>query len=107
MEVAQTQNRYPSQIEACLRQLSALWVDATPASLQRIPALCEQIVEATTHPGLPQKIDPSLLRRVELLSAKAEARLEECLAIQTRTGSYSTLGALEVAPRLVTAGWEG
>jgi len=107
MEVAQTQNGYASQIEACLRQLSGLWMDATPASLQLIPALCEQIAEATTHPGLLRRIDRRLLRRVELLSAKAEARLEECLAIQTRTGSYSTLGAPEVSPRLVTSGWEG
>jgi len=107
MEVPHTHNESLNQIETWLGQLSASWVDASPTALQQIPALCEQIVEATTQPGLPRKVDSGLLRRVELLSAKAVARVEECLDIQTRTGSYSTLGALEVSPRLVTAGWEG
>ena len=53
------------------------------------------------------EIDQNLLRRAKLLSTKAEKRLAECVAIQTRTGTYSTGGAHELLPRVVTSGWEG
>jgi hypothetical protein len=90
-----------------LQELIRLWVDATPGSLARIPALCNVIEELAANRRFTCEIDRDLLRRADLLAAKAEKRLADCLAILSRTGSYSTHGDLEVSPRVVTSGWEG
>jgi len=96
-----------SEIDQKLKQLIALWIDGTLSSLRRIPLLCEEIAESAARSGSKLTPDQALLHRVGLLSVKAEQRLAVCLEIQSRTGSYSTQGALERSPRIVTAGWEG
>jgi|ERR1035441_466003 hypothetical protein len=94
-------------IDLRLQQLIALWIDGSPVSLQRIPLLCDQIEELAADGGFTGNPDRDLIRRAGRLSAKAEQRLVACLEIQSRTGSYSTRGALELLPHMVTAGWEG
>jgi len=99
--------QHTERIEPRLQQLIALWIDGTLASLRRIPLLCDEIAELAACNGFEGNPEQDLLRRAGRLSAKAEQRLMACLEIQSRTGSYSTRGALEVSPRIVTAGWEG
>jgi hypothetical protein len=94
-------------IDARLQQIISLWVDGNPASLGRIPALCDEIEELVSSSECKGDHDRNLARRAACLSAKAEQRLAACLEIQSRTGSYSMQGALELLPRVVTAGWEG
>jgi hypothetical protein len=104
-------NLMPNEIDPRLKQLIALWIDGTSTSLQCVPEVCdelyESVVNSTGRDESKLPFDGELLRRVGLLSAKAEQRLEACLEIQSRTGSYSTRGALELSARVVTAGWEG
>jgi hypothetical protein len=94
-----------------LQELAALWVDASPESFERISLLCGEMEQAAATGAVEQRVDQGvdrvLLRRAELLAIKAEKRLAECLTILTRTGSYSTAGALEVSERVATSGWEG
>jgi hypothetical protein len=94
-----------SEIDLRLQQLIALWVDGTLASLRRVPILCDEITEFEA--GVSSVPDRHLLRRAACLSSAAERRLAACLEIQSRTGSYSTSGALETSPRIATTGWEG
>lgn len=94
-------------INAQLQELGELWMDAGAASLQRIPVLCSRLAELAADGKGSADIDLDLLRRVQVLSIQAEERLSACLAIQTRTGSYSGSGAHELSPRIATAGWEG
>jgi hypothetical protein len=96
-----------SPINTQLRELARLWVDANPESVRRIPALCGEIAELAARPGFTAEIDRDLLRRARLLSTRAETRSAQCLAILSRTGCYSTDGALEVSPCVATSGWEG
>jgi hypothetical protein len=100
-----------SEIDMRLKQLIALWVDGTTVSLRQVPFLCQEILgeEMLSDARNAGKFnaDQNLLHHVSLLAAKAEQRLAVCLEIQSRTGSYSIRGALELAPRIVTAGWEG
>jgi hypothetical protein len=96
-----------SQMNERLQELTGLWVDLTSASMQRIPALCDEIAMLAARGEDTEEIDRDLLYKTELLSTTAEKRLTECLAIQTRTGSYSTRGALERSSRVATSGWEG
>jgi hypothetical protein len=95
-----------SEIDVRLKELITLWTDGTPASLQRVPLLCDKIFLAANLES-QMDVDPKLLQRALRLAAAAEDRLATCLAIQSRTGSYSTGGALEHSPHIVTAGWEG
>ena len=97
----------PSEIDQQLKELIALWIDGTLASLQRIPLLCDEIAELAVPNGCLPHVDRDLLDRAGRLSVRAERRVAVCLEIQTRTGSYSTQGAMELSPRLCTAGWEG
>lgn len=94
-----------TEIDKRLEELVALWVDGNGASLRKIPCLCGEIIECA---GRDARLtySPNLLQRVGLLAGKAEQRLRTCVEIQSRTGSYSTSGALELARRIVTAGWE-
>jgi hypothetical protein len=93
-------------IDLRLQQLIALWKDASRASMREIPLLCGEILQVAAGDGF-MGLDPNLLHRAARLSVKAEQRLAACVEIQSRTGSYSTHGALELSPRVVTAGWEG
>lgn len=95
-----------SEIDRRLKQLIALWIDGTPASLLHVPALCEEMLVLARSEG-KLNMDQNLLSHVRRLAAKADERLAVCLEIQSRTGSYSIRGALELAPRIATAGWEG
>jgi len=92
---------------AQLLELTRLWVEASPRSLARIPDLCGAIEALAAARGTGAGIDTGLLRRLELLSARAESRISGCLAIQMRTGSYSRGGILEQASTIATSGWEG
>jgi hypothetical protein len=96
-----------TQIETHLQELAGLWVEVTSEGLRRIPVLCSEIEDLTARGEAGAKVERDLLRRIDLLSSRAEARMAECLAIQTRTGTYSTRGALETTPRVATSGWEG
>jgi hypothetical protein len=96
-----------TQINDQLKELAALWVDATAESMRRIPALCSDIAEMAARGEFGGGVDRDLLNRAKLLSTRAETRLAECLAIQSRTGSYSIRGAPELSPRVATSGWEG
>lgn len=96
-----------NQTDLRLGQLIALWIEGTSAGLRRIPLLCDEIAELAASGGFKGDFDRDLLRRASRLSAHAEQRLAACLEIQTRTGSYSTCGALEVSQHVVTADWEG
>ena len=90
-----------------LEELENLWIDASSASLQRIPPLCGEIEESAAANGFPGAIDPILLRRIDQLATHAGNRLAECLSIQSRTGTYSMNGSLESLSRVATTGWEG
>lgn len=94
-------------INAYLQQLTEMWVIANSDSLGEIPILCGEIQELATCAESAGQIDRGLLCRLRLLSDKAEKRITDCVAIQTRTGAYSTRGSLELAPRVATSGWEG
>jgi len=94
-------------IDAQLRDLAGLWTDPSIENLRQIPATCETIALLAGKGTIDENIDPALLRQVQLLAGRAETRLAECLAIQIRTGAYCRQGALEVAPRVATSGWEG
>ena len=105
-----------SEIDLRLKQLIALWIQGTPDGLRSVPLLCkemlceamlceEMLVVARNEGKL--NVNQNLLHRVGRLAATAEQRLAVCLEIQSRTGSYSIRGALEVLPRIATAGWEG
>ena len=96
-----------AQLDNQLRELAALWVDASPESLERISALCGEMERAALRGQIAGGPDPFFLRRAELLAIQAEKRLAECLAVLARTGSYSTAGSLEVASHVATSGWEG
>jgi hypothetical protein len=88
-----------------LQSLAGLWTDPTTENLAKIPALCNSIEEMIgRNTG---RTDPSLIFRARLLAAKAQQRIEECVAIQTRTGAYSMCGAHELSPRVATIAWEG
>lgn len=89
---------------AKLLELNGLWVEMTPASLARIPTLCEEIGRDCGKAG---EVDPVLVRRAGLLAATARRRLIDCLMIQSRTGSYAISGELEASPHVTTSGWEG
>jgi hypothetical protein len=97
----------PDKVDAGLQQLIALWIDGTRASLLLIPPVCDRIAELAANGTFTAEFDPSLAWRASLLAVKAEQRLTACLAIQSRTGSYSTQGELERSPHVATAGWEG
>jgi hypothetical protein len=99
------QETVSNKINAQLEELGALWVNPISEALQRIPALCDEIAAACAPNEA--RINRELLCRAGLLSIKAQTRLMDCLAIQIRTGSYSTTGALEASPRVATLGWEG
>jgi hypothetical protein len=94
-----------TNINSQLRDLTRLWTDPTTENLAHIPGLCNSIEEMLG--ASLGEIDPSLIFRARLLAAKAQHRIEECVAIQTRTGSYSMCGAHELSPRVATTGWEG
>jgi hypothetical protein len=95
-----------SKIDQRLKQLVALWIDGTPDSLRHVPVLCEEMLLLARNEG-KLNMDQNLLHHVGRLAAKADGRLAVCLEIQSRTGSYSVRGALELTPRIATAGWEG
>ena len=88
-----------------LRDLCGLWIDPSSENLARVPDLCNSIEEILA--GNSPKIDGILIFRAGLFAAKARQRIEECVAIQSRTGSYSVSGTLEVSPKVATTGWEG
>jgi hypothetical protein len=90
-----------------LEKLAELWVQPTSDSLRRISELCDEVAALFARRESIGEIDQGLLRRAKLLSTKAEKRVAECVAIQTRTGTYSTCGGHELSPRVVTSGWEG
>ena len=90
-----------------IEELEDLWISSDAASLGRIPPLCHQLESLAAGRDAGIAIDRDALRRIERLAYKAEQRLVECVAIQTRTGTYATNGAFEQAPRLATTGWEG
>ncbi len=96
-----------SQVTAQLRVLLESWVEGTAASIERIPEICGEIVSKVLHDGLPGDLDRNLLAQVGLIAAAGQARLAECLRIQTRTGAYSTRGTFEASSRVTTSGWEG
>jgi hypothetical protein len=96
-----------NQVDLQLRNLNRRWIDLSSDSLQRIPALCDEIEAAAALGNTFTETDKSLLRSIEQLSNKAERRLIECLLIQTRSGSYSNHGDLESSRTLATTGWEG
>ena len=105
-----------SEIDLRLSQLIALWIDGTLACLRSIPPLCEEMLDEIAHDDIADlvaakagklNIDPHLLQRLGRLASKGEQRLAVCLEIQSRTGCYSTDGALELSPRMATSGWEG
>jgi hypothetical protein len=96
-----------NQIRSKLLELTGLWVDPSSGGLQRIPALCSEIAEMAARARVIRESDRTLIGRIELLSNQAEARLVECVNIQTRTGAYSTAGVLESSSRVATSGWEG
>lgn len=99
--------RTASEIDEQIEELAALWIEASPRSLRRIPALCGEIEELTAQGESAVRIDRSRLKRLARLSARAERRLAECVTIQGRTGGYSMQGSLECLPRVATSGWEG
>ncbi len=94
-------------IQMRLVQLIQLWRDPTPGNLCLITTLCAEISPATSDQALTCKIDPKLLLRLEALAGKAERVVSECVAIHTRSGSYSTQGAPELLAHVATLGWEG
>jgi hypothetical protein len=96
-----------NQINTQLQELIELWVNPAPDQLQRISTLCDDLAAwaARNEPG--REVDRKLLSRAELLATRAENRLAECVAIQTRTGSYAINGTQELSPSVATAGWEG
>jgi hypothetical protein len=96
-----------NNVNAKLNELIQMWIDGSAVSLQHIPGLCDEITEIIANRAILAELDRSLLRRVALLSVRAESRLAACLAIQTRTGAYSTHGVFETLPRVVTTNWEG
>jgi hypothetical protein len=89
-----------------VEQLAGLWKEAEMESFAQIPELCDEIARLAAD-GQFAQVDSDLLGRVKLLAARAERRLAECVAIQTRTGIYSTHGGFDVARRVATSGWEG
>jgi len=100
-----------TEIDLRLQQIIALWIDGDAASLRRIPLVCDEIAGLAGSCGFGNgefaSFDRSLLRRADRLSSKAEQRLAVCVEIQSRTGGYSTHGAMELLPRVATSGWEG
>jgi len=95
-----------NQIDIQLRNLHRLWIELSSDSLQRIPALCDEIEASAALGKTFTVLDRSLLCSLERLSSTAEKRLVDCLLIQIRSGSYSNHGDLE-STRLATTGWEG
>ena len=96
-----------TRIHGQLEELANLWMDASAASLQQVTVLCGEIEATAAHGDFDRRVDRNLLRRVEQLATGAEKRLAECLTIQSRTGTYSVNGSLELLTRVATSGWEG
>jgi hypothetical protein len=90
-----------------LEKLAGLWIEADAESLREIPLICAEISGLASNRMCSQPIDRALLGRINRLAAKAAERLDACVAIQTRTGSYSVRGGIEVAPQVATDAWEG
>ena len=89
-----------------LEELSRLWLHATRDSLLRIPILCQEI-EQFACGGQDCEIDSGLLKKLVLLASRAERRMTESLAIQSRSGTYSVQGTHEISRYVTTSGWEG
>ena len=94
-------------VNAQLRELIALWADPNSASLLRIAGLCVQLAETAASGKVVGSPDQELLRRGLALAMSAEHRMAMCVAIQTRTGTYSAGGTFGLLPCVATSDWEG
>ena len=96
-----------TDIQTNLREIIHMWTNPTAENLGRIEAICGDVVDAAAAGQIRSEFDPMLLTRVAVLAGRAQARLAECVAIQTQSGRYGERGSLEARSHVATAKWEG
>jgi hypothetical protein len=87
-------------IQNKLRELAALWVNPVAANLERILDICKEIADTVASGPFSERLDPAQLRRISVLSCRAEERMVGC---DTGSRCYGT----PAKRRVTTAQWEG